>query len=247
MRRRRILFVLLLAAALLAAGACAQQPDASGATPAGPNQTNATTGVALMGLLTVITLTPALLMMVTSFTRIVVVLSLLRNAIGVPQLPPNQILLGLALFLTVFVMAPQWHAINHDALQPYMRGEINEADAFKRGQMPIRGFMLKQTREQDLALFVKMSGAPQPNTIDDVPTYVVIPAFIISELKTAFQMGFILFVPFLIIDIIVSSALLSMGMMMLPPMAVSLPFKILLFVLVNGWYLIAGSLVRSFA
>jgi flagellar biosynthetic protein FliP len=185
-------------------------------------------------------------MMVTSFTRIVVVLSLLRNAIGVPQLPPNQVMIGLALFLTVFVMAPQWQAINRDAVQPYLRGEIVEAEAFNRGQKPIRDFMLRQTREQDLALFVRLAGTAQPNTVDDVPTYVVIPAFIISELKTAFQMGFILFVPFLIIDIVVSSALLSMGMMMLPPTVVSLPFKILLFVLVNGWYLIAGSLVRSF-
>ncbi len=245
MRRHRIIPVLVLFALVtLAAGGCVAQPD--GSTTISGNQGTAGTGVALLLLLTVITVTPALLMMVTSFTRIVVVLSLLRNAIGVPQLPPNQILLGLALFLTVFIMAPQWQAINHDAIQPYMRGEIKEGEAFTRGQQPIRQFMLRQTREQDLALFVRLSGGPQPNTMDDVPTYVVIPAFIISELKTAFQMGFILFVPFLIIDIVVSSALLSMGMMMLPPMVVSLPFKILLFVLVNGWYLIAGSLVRSF-
>ncbi len=242
--KKRLLLTLALAVSALALGACAAQP-AEGA-PANPQAGSVSTGVALLGLLTVITVTPALLMMVTSFTRIVVVLSLLRNAIGVPQLPPNQILLGLALFLTVFVMAPQWQAINTQALQPYMRGEITEADAFDRAQRPIREFMLRQTREQDLALFVKLSGSAQPATIEDVPTYVVIPAFIISELKTAFQMGFILFVPFLIIDIVVSSALLSMGMMMLPPVVVSLPFKILLFVLVNGWYLIAGSLVRSF-
>jgi flagellar biosynthetic protein FliP len=245
-RRRRIVAVLLLFAfATFAAGGCVQQ-QADGTTTVGANPGAAGTGVALMLLLTVITITPALLMMVTSFTRIVVVLSLLRNAIGVPQLPPNQILLGLALFLTMFIMAPQWQAINRDAIQPYMRGEIAEAEAFERGQQPIRQFMLRQTREQDLGLFVRLSGQPQPDTVDDVPTYVVIPAFIISELKTAFQMGFILFVPFLIIDIVVSSALLSMGMMMLPPMVVSLPFKILLFVLVNGWFLIAGSLVRSF-
>ncbi len=243
-RRRLVLAALVLAVGALATGGCVQQP-AGGATVSG-NQGTAGTGIALLLLLTVLTITPALLMMVTSFTRIVVVLSLLRNAIGVPQLPPNQILLGLALFLTVFIMAPQWQAINRDAVQPYLRGEIAESEAFNRGQRPIRDFMLHQTREQDLGLFVRLSGAPQPNTVDDVPTYVVIPAFIISELKTAFQMGFILFVPFLIIDIVVSSALLSMGMMMLPPTVVSLPFKILLFVLVNGWYLIAGSLVRSF-
>ncbi len=228
----------------LMAGGCVQQPG--GATTINGGQGATGTGVAMLLMLTVLTITPALLMMVTSFTRIVVVLGLLRNAIGVPQLPPNQIMLGLALFLTVFIMAPQWQAINRDAVQPYLRGEILEAEAFNRGQQPIRQFMLKQTREQDLALFVRLSGAAQPETVEDVPTFVVIPAFIISELKTAFQMGFILFVPFLIIDIVVSSALLSMGMMMLPPSVVSLPFKILLFVLVNGWFLIAGSLVRSF-
>jgi flagellar biosynthesis protein FliP len=245
MRRKRLFAVtVILGLGLLAAGGCVQQPD--GTTTVNANQGATGTGVALLGMLTVLSVAPALLMMVTSFTRIVVVLSLLRNAIGVPQLPPNQIMIGLSLFLTIFIMAPQWQAINRDALQPYMRGEILEAEAFDRGQKPIRDFMLKQTREQDLALFVKLSGTVQPNTIDDVPTYVVIPAFMISELKTAFQMGFILFVPFLIIDIVVSSALLSMGMMMLPPTVVSLPFKILLFVLVNGWYLIAGSLVRSF-
>jgi flagellar biosynthesis protein FliP len=245
MRRRRLLLPLfVLIAAALIGGGCTPQPDGSTTISTGQGATG--TGVALLALLTVISVTPALLMMVTSFTRIVVVLSLLRNAIGVPQLPPNQILLGLALFLTVFIMAPQWQAINRDAVQPYLRGEITEAEAFSRGQQPIRQFMLKQTREQDLALFVRMSTDTQPATVDDVPTYVIIPAFIISELKTAFLMGFILFVPFLIIDLIVSSALLSMGMMMLPPVVVSLPFKILLFVLVNGWYLIAGSLVRSF-
>jgi flagellar biosynthetic protein FliP len=247
-RRRWVLLAAIVPLALLAVG-CAAQPAGAqpGAQPATTTVNTTSTGVALLGLLTVISLTPALLVMVTSFTRIVVVLSLLRNAIGVPQLPPNQIMLGLALFLTIFVMAPQWQAINNDALQPYLRGELTEARAFEKGHQPIRQFMLKQTREQDLALFVKLSGRPQPNTIDDVPTFVVIPAFIISELKTAFLMGFILFVPFLIIDLVVSSALLAMGMMMLPPMVVSLPFKILLFVLVNGWYLIAGSLVSSFA
>ncbi len=243
-RTRLSLTLLLLLGGGLIAGGCVQQPD--GTTTVNAGQGVAGTGVALLALLTLLSLAPALLMMVTAFTRIVVVLALLRNAIGVPQLPPNQIIIGLALFLTAFIMAPQWRAIHETAVQPYLRGEITEAEAFQRGQQPIREFMLRQTREQDLALFVRLSGSPQPNTVDDVPTYVVIPAFIISELKTAFQMGFILFIPFLIIDLIVSSALLSMGMMMLPPMVVSLPFKILLFVLVNGWYLIAGSLVRSF-
>ena len=230
--------------ALLLAG-CAT-PQADGSVTVNGSQGAAGTGVALLGLLTVLSVAPALLMMVTSFTRIVVVLGLLRNAIGVPQLPPNQILIGLSLFLTIFIMAPQWQAINRDAVQPYLRGELTEVDAFNRAQQPIRLFMLRYTREQDLALFVRMAAMTQPRTVDDVPTYVIIPAFMISELKTAFQMGFILFVPFLVIDLVVSSALLSMGMMMLPPAVVSLPFKILLFVLVNGWNLIAGSLVRSF-
>jgi flagellar biosynthesis protein FliP len=242
---RRLLALALLAAllALLATG-CAPQPD--GSTVVNGNQGVASTGVALITLLTVISIAPALLIMVTSFTRTVVVLSLLRNAIGVPQLPPNQVMLGLALFLTVFVMAPQWQAINQQALQPYLRGELTEGQAFDLGQQPIRAFMLRHTREQDLALFVRLSGAAQPNTVDDVATYVIIPAFIISELKTAFLMGFILFLPFLIIDLVVSSALLAMGMMMLPPMVVSLPFKILLFILVDGWFLIVGSIVTSY-
>ena len=244
---RTLLPVLLVGLLALLAGGCAAQPanGAAGNTIA-VNRNAAGTGVELIVVLTVISISPALLMMMTSFTRIVVVLGLLRNAIGVPQLPPNQVLLGLALFLTVFIMAPQWQAINTNALQPYMRGDITETQALDAGQKPIRDFMLRQTREQDLALFVKLSSNKQPNTIDDVPTYVIIPAFMISELKTAFQMGFILFVPFLIIDLVVSSALLAMGMMMLPPTVVSLPFKILLFVLTNGWYLIAGSLVGSF-
>ncbi len=185
--------------------------------------------------------------MVTSFTRVIVVLSLVRNAIGIPQLPPNQVLVGLALFLTAFVMAPALKTINAEALQPYMNGEISQQEALERGEKPLREFMLKQTREQDLALFLKLSDSPKPANVGEVPTYVLVPAFTISELKTAFQMGFIMFVPFLIIDLVVSSALLSMGMMMLPPVIVSLPFKILLFVLVDGWYLIIGSLVGSFA
>lgn len=203
--------------------------------------------IQLLGLLTVLALAPAFLIMVTSFTRIIVVLSLVRNAIGVPQLPPNQVLLGLALFLTFFVMAPTFEVINETALQPLFAGEITEGEAFDIGTGPLRDFMMKQTREQDLGLFIELSGMERPGSPEDVPIHVLIPAFIISELKTAFQMGFIAFVPFLIIDIVVSSALLSMGMMMLPPVIISLPFKILLFVLVDGWFLIVGSLTASFA
>jgi flagellar biosynthesis protein FliP len=204
------------------------------------------TGVQLLLLLTTLSLAPALLLMVTSFTRIIIVLSLVRNAVGVPQLPPNQVLLGLGFLLTVFVMAPVWQTVNSEALQPYLAGQIQQGEAMKRAEDPIRTFMLAQTRESDLDLFVGLSSETRPEGIEQVPTYVVIPAFILSELKTAFLMGFIIFVPFLIIDIVVSSALLSMGMMMLPPVVVSLPFKILLFVLVDGWGLIIGSLVKSF-
>jgi len=203
-------------------------------------------GLQILVLLTVLTLAPALLIMVTAFTRIVIVLSLLRNALGIPQLPPNQVLIGLSLFLTFFVMSPTWSAINEQALQPYLAGQIDQQTALNKGIAPLRTFMFKQTRENDLALFVSMSKEPRPRTPDDVPTYVLIPAFIISELKTAFQMGFIIFIPFLVIDIVVSSVLMSMGMLMLPPVMISLPFKILLFVLVDGWHLIGRSLVMSF-
>ncbi len=204
------------------------------------------TGVQLLLLLTTLSLAPALLIMVTSFTRIIIVLSLVRNAIGVPQLPPNQVLIGIGFLLTVFVMAPVWTVVNEEALQPYLNSEIGQSEAMDRAEAPLRTFMLAQTREADLALFVGLSQDTRPENVDEVPTYVVIPGFIVSELKTAFLMGFVIFIPFLIIDIVVSSALLSMGMMMLPPVVVSLPFKILLFVLVDGWALIIGSLVRSF-
>ncbi|MEO8538493.1 MAG: flagellar type III secretion system pore protein FliP [bacterium] len=205
------------------------------------------TAIQLLLLVTVLSMAPAILVMVTSFTRIIIVLSLVRNAIGIPQLPPNQVMIGLALFLTAFVMAPAIKQINNEAVQPYLNGTLTQQEAYNKGEAPLRTFMLKQTRQQDLGLFLKLSDTAKPETVDDVPTYVLVPAFTISELKTAFQMGFVMFVPFLIIDLIVSSALLSMGMMMLPPVIVSLPFKILLFVLVDGWYLIIGSLVGSFA
>jgi flagellar biosynthetic protein FliP len=203
-------------------------------------------GVQLLLLLTVLSLVPAVLMMVTSFVRIAIVLSFARTAIGMQQMPPNQVLLGLALFMTVFVMAPIWTVMNDSALQPYLRNEISMDEAIKLGQEPLREFMFKQTRERDLGLFVAMSRMPQPNTKDDVPTYALIPAFMISELKTAFQMGFIILLPFIVIDMVVSSALMSMGMMMLPPTTISLPFKVLLFVMADGWHLITRSLMTSF-
>src|SRR5579884_4461052 len=196
--------------------------------------------------LTVLTLAPSILIMVTSFTRTIVVLSLLRNAIGLQQMPPNQVLLGLSLFLTFFVMAPVLQKVNDTAFQPFVNGQITQQEAFDDGMKPVREFMFRQVREKDLALFVHLAKIDQPKTPDDVPTYTLIPAFITSELKTAFQMGFFIFIPFLIIDMVVASTLISMGMIMLPPVLISLPFKLLLFIMVDGWYLIVRSLVTSF-
>jgi flagellar biosynthetic protein FliP len=193
-----------------------------------------------------VSLLPTILIVMTSFTRIVIVLSFVRSAIGVPQLPPNQVLIGLSLFLTIFVMAPTWQAINRDAVQPYLRGEIDQRTALDRGLQPLRDFMFRQTRERDIALFMDLGNLPRPRTPDDVPTWVLVPAFILSELKTAFTMGFVLFIPFLVIDLIVSSTLMAMGMIFLPPVVISLPFKLLLFVMVDGWDLLVRSLVTSF-
>jgi flagellar biosynthetic protein FliP len=202
--------------------------------------------VKLLLLLTVLALVPAFLVMMTSFTRIVIVLSFLRNALGTHQTPPNQVLIGLALFLTAFIMAPVYNQINREAIQPFLNNQINQEEAQKRGAGPLREFMLKQTREKDLALFIRLSGMPQPRNRKELPLTVVVPAFITSELKTAFTMGFLLYLPFLVIDMAVASILMSMGMFMLPPVMISLPFKLLLFVLVDGWYLVVKSLVESF-
>ena len=198
-------------------------------------------------LMTVLSLAPAILVMLTSFTRIVIVLGLLRRALGTNQMPPNQVMIGLALFLTFFIMAPVWQKINQTALQPYLEKRIDHHQAFNNAAKPLREFMFKQTREKDLALFVDIAKVSQPRNSDDIPIKVLIPSFIISEVKTAFQIGFLLYVPFLIIDMVVASVLLSMGMMMLPPIMISLPFKLMVFVLSDGWYLLVGSLVKSFA
>ncbi|MBW1715884.1 MAG: flagellar type III secretion system pore protein FliP [Deltaproteobacteria bacterium] len=197
-------------------------------------------------LLTVLSLAPAILMLMTSFTRLVVVFAFLRSALGTQQTPSNQIIAGLALFLTFFIMMPVWQKINSNALQPYLNEKISQKVALKEAINPIRQFMFRQTREKDLALLVKMSGRKKPNNPADILTSVLIPAFVISELKTAFIIGFVLYVPFLIIDMVVASVLLSMGMMMLPPILISLPFKLMLFVLVDGWHMIVGSMVKSF-
>ena len=196
--------------------------------------------------LTILTLAPAILILMTSFTRLAVVFSFLRHALGTQQTPSNQIIAGLALFLTFFIMMPVWQKINSNALQPYLKEEISQESALREAVMPIRQFMFKQTREKDLALFVKMGEVKDIKKPSDIPTSVLIPAFVISELKTAFIIGFVLYVPFLIIDMVVASILLSMGMMMLPPILISLPFKLMLFVLVDGWNLMVGSMVKSF-
>ncbi|NOZ28607.1 MAG: flagellar type III secretion system pore protein FliP [Chloroflexi bacterium] len=200
----------------------------------------------LLIMLTTLAFIPFLLIVTTAFIRITVVLSILRSAIGLPQLPPNQLIISLSLFLTFFVMGPVWDQVNQDAIQPFLAGTISQEEALDRGLRPLREFMLRQVREEDMALFIRLAGLPRPRTPDDVPTRALIPAFVISELKTAFQMAFVIYVPFLVVDMVVSSALLSMGMMMLPPTVVSLPFKLLLFVLVDGWHLVARSLVLSF-
>jgi flagellar biosynthesis protein FliP len=197
-------------------------------------------------LLTSLTFLPAVLLMMTAFTRIIIVLSLLRQALGTLQSPPNQVLIGLALFLTLFVMAPVFDKINNEALQPYLADQMNVMQALEKGSGPLKEFMLQQTRQEDLALFVKLSKTPPLQGPEAVPLKVLVPAYVISELKTAFQIGFVIFIPFLIIDMVVASVLMSMGMMMLSPVTISFPFKLMLFVLVDGWSLLIGSLVQSF-
>jgi flagellar biosynthesis protein FliP len=197
-------------------------------------------------LMTILSLAPAILILTTAFTRIVVVLHFLKQAMGTQQIPPSQVLMGLSLFLTFFVMAPTWTKVNDEALQPYLSNKMSLQQAFEKGSVPLREFMLRQTREEDLALFVRMVNSEKPQSRNDVPLHALIPAYALSELRIGFQIGFMLFIPFLVIDMVISSILLSMGMMMLPPSLISLPFKILLFVLVDGWHLVVRSLLESF-
>lgn len=248
---RKYAMVLFLVALTLVLTSCSGEFDAGGSKitingTGGPGQQGVSSGLTILMLMTVLSLAPAALMMMTSFTRTIIVLSFVRSAIGVPQMPPNQLLLGLSLFLTIFVMAPAWQQVNDQALQPYLSGNISQQTAISLGEKPLREFMFKQTSEKDIALYVKMAKLERPRTQVDIPTYVLIPAFATSELRTAFQMGFVIFIPFLIIDMVVSSTLMSMGMMMLPPVMISLPFKVLLFVLVDGWHLVLKSLLVSF-
>ena len=209
-------------------------------------QVQMTMPVQIMILMTLLTFLPAIIISLSSFTRIIIVFHFLRQALGTQEAPSNQILIGLALFLSFFIMNPTLTAIYNDAYEPWSKGEIDQAQALERGSQPLKQFMLRSTREKDLQLFIEMSGGPKPKGPDDLPMRAVMPAFMISEIKTAFQIGFVLFLPFLVIDMVVSSVLLSMGMMQLPPVMVSLPFKVLLFIMVDGWGLVVSSLVKSY-
>jgi flagellar biosynthetic protein FliP len=241
------LFVLLLLLACGYSNTSAQTlPKISVGVEPAEDAKDLSVALQIVLLMTVLTLAPSILVMMTSFIRIAVVLSFLRQAIGTNQMPPNQLIIALALILTFFIMAPVANKAYETGLKPYLDGEINQQEAFETGMQPIRAFMLKQVREKDLALFVKLSGMERPQNKDDIPTRLLIPGFVLSELRTAFQIAFVVFIPFLIIDMVVASVLMSMGMLMLPPIMVALPFKILLFVLVDGWYLIVKALVESF-
>jgi flagellar biosynthetic protein FliP len=248
-RRRSALTVWCFLIALAVAG----WPHAAGSALAqdigitfGQGQGLTERALQLVALVTVLSLAPSILVMVTSFTRIIVVLSLLRTALGTATSPPNAVLSALALFLTAFIMAPTFEASYRQGVQPLLAGQIREAEAFESASQPFRQFMLKHVRDKDLALFLDLSRQPRPETAEQTPLQVLIPAFMISELRRAFEIGFLLFIPFLIIDLVVSSILISMGMMMVPPVTVSLPFKLIFFVLVDGWSLVVGSLVQSY-
>jgi len=248
-RKTVFLVILVLLAGLLLSGCASPEVSAPGVTltldsEGEPEQVS--TGVQLLVLLTVLSIAPAVLLLMTSFTRIVIVLSLVRNAIGTPSAPPTQIIIGLALLMTFFVMAPVFGDVNDQAIQPYVDEQIDQSTALERGLEPIRTFMFRQVREKDLELFLALNGQERPQTLDDISTVVLMPAFVISELRSAFVMGFVIYIPFLVIDMVISSVLLSMGMMMLPPSLISLPFKLLLFVMVDGWHLLTQSLLLSF-
>jgi flagellar biosynthesis protein FliP len=248
--RRRAAFIFIFGVLLACCSAVCAEPAAipklSLGVDASKSPEDVSSSLQILLMLTVLSLAPALVTMLTSFARIVIVLSFTRSAIGAQQIPPNSVLIGLALFLTMFTMAPVWKQVNTEALQPYLAKQITYQTAIDRASTPIRDFLFRQTRESDLKLFVDLSKGDQPQTRADVPTYVLVPAFIISELKTAFIMGFMIFIPFLVIDLVVATILMSMGMMMMPPMLISLPCKIMLFVLVDGWHLIVQNLITSF-
>lgn len=243
------LILVFLLVVLLPTSAMAQEgliPNINLEIGAEEDSDNLVPSLQLLLLLTILSLAPAILIMVTSFTRIIIVLSMIRNALATRTMPPNQVLIGLAIFLTIFIMAPVWQGVIDDAVTPYINEEIGTEQMVDNGLEPIRGFMFEHVREKDLSLFYNMTDMERPQNQDDVPVYLLIPAFILSELKVAFQIGFIIYIPFVMIDMVVASILMSMGMLMLPPVMISLPFKIMLFVLVDGWYLIIESLIRTF-
>lgn len=248
-RQAVIIFLLLIFFSLLVAPAMAQKLEIPG-VKVDFSDADSRQGVArsmqILIIITILSLAPTILVMMTSFTRIVIVLSFLRHALGTQQIPPTQLLISFALFLTFFTMLPTVNMVNNNAVKPYMEGKISQEEAISSGQAPIRNFMLRQTRRKDLELFVYASGQPRPRNKENIPIMVLIPSFVLSELRTGFIMGFTLFITFLVIDMVVASILMSMGMFMLPPMMISLPLKIMLFVLVDGWYLVVKSLITSF-
>ncbi len=245
-----ITLVLIVVGMLLAGQAVHAAPVAFPQITVGMNNANTpqefTNGIQILIMLTILTLAPSIFIMTTGFTRIIIVLALTRQAIGTASLPPNQVLAGLALILTFFVMAPTINKINDTAWKPYMKSEITQQVALDRALVPMREFMIKHVDEAEVGLFIKMSGMERPKNIESVPTYIILPAFILSELKTAFKIGFVVFLPFLVIDIVVASVLVSMGMMFLPPSIVATPFKLILFVMVDGWYLVTKTLLEGF-
>jgi flagellar biosynthetic protein FliP len=254
MKKRTLALILLLFLCSLCFGGStfAAQTDPNNLIPGinvniGSNgSSGASSTITILLILTVLSIAPSILVLMTSFTRIVIVLGFVRTSLGTQQMPPNQVLVGLALFLTFFIMAPTIGEINQTALQPFLKGTIDQTEALKQASLPIKKFMYSHTREKDLMLFLDYTKAPKPSGIEDTPITAIVPAYAISELKSAFQMGFMIFIPFLVIDMVVSSTLMAMGMMMLPPVMISLPFKILLFILVDGWYLVVKSLLLSY-
>lgn len=246
MNKRLFLSMLLLAIAVFAESGRAYAEPIIGVTLGDGSEPVGASALSLLLLITILSIAPAILLLMTSFTRIVIVLGFVRTSLATQQMPPNQVIIGLALFLTLFIMAPTLSKVNEQALQPYLKGEISQTDALQQASVPMKEFMYKHTREKDLLLFMNYTQTEKPSTFQDIPITVLIPSYALSELKTAFQMGFMIFVPFLVIDMVVASTLMSMGMMMLPPVMISLPFKILLFVLVDGWYLVVRSLLTSF-
>lgn len=242
-------WVLLLAVLLCVGSASAQTPALPKITiglDAAQKPEDVAVTLQIVLLMTVLSLVPSIVIMMTSFTRIAIVFAFLRQSLSTQQSPPTQVLLGLALFLTIFIMAPVGTEINQNAVQPYLKGAISQTEAYEKAARPLKNFMLRQTREKDLMLFVDIAKIEQPENADDLPLHIVIPSFMISEMRIAFQIGFLIYIPLLVLDMIIASVLMSMGMMMLPPMMISLPFKLILFVLVDGWHLLVGSLVTSF-